>query len=139
MSSEANVQLLKKAYREWSDSKGLNVDYWFDHVIGPHIKFDSIPRGDVAVPFAKAYDDRSELRGYFDGLLADWSMQHYTMTEFVAEGDAVVVLGKCAWTYKKTGKVAETPKVDFWRFKEGKAVEYHEYFDTARVYAATIP
>jgi len=139
MSSEANVQLLKEAYRQWNDSRGASVDYWFDKVIGPQIKFDSIPRGAEPVPFAKRYDDRTELRGYFDGLLADWSMQYYAMNEYVAQGDTVVALGECAWTNKKTKKVAKTPKVDFWRFKDGKAVEFHEYFDTACVYGATIP
>ncbi|WP_247458886.1 hypothetical protein [Bradyrhizobium sp. 153] len=90
MSSEANVQLLKEAYRQWNDSKGQSVDYWFDNVIGPQIKFDSLPRGAEPVPFARRYDDRTELRGYFDGLLADWSMEYYTMNEYVAQGDAVV-------------------------------------------------
>src|SRR3712207_966723 len=113
MSSEANVALLKEAYREWNDSKGLNVDYWFDNVIGPQIKFDSIAQGAEPLPFAKRYDDRAELRGYFDGLLADWSMQYYTVNEYVAQGDTVVARGECAWTNKKTGKVAKTPKVDF--------------------------
>jgi ketosteroid isomerase-like protein len=136
MSSEANVALLKEAYREWNDSKGLNVDYWFDNVIGPQIKFDSIPQGAEPLPFAKRYDDRAELRGYFDGLLADWSMQYYTVNEYVAQGDTVVARGECAWTNKKTGKVAKTPKVDFWRFQDGKAIEYHEFFDTASVVAA---
>ncbi|MDI3565110.1 hypothetical protein [Bradyrhizobium sp. Arg816] len=55
MSSEANVQLLKEAYRRWNDSKGGSVDYWFDSVIGPQIKFDSLPQGARAVPFAKCY------------------------------------------------------------------------------------
>ena len=40
------------------------------------------------------------------------------------------------WTNRKTGKIAETPKVDFWRFRDGKAVEFYEYFDTACVAAA---
>ncbi|MFB6420188.1 MULTISPECIES: nuclear transport factor 2 family protein [Bradyrhizobium] len=136
MSSEANVALLKDAYREWNDSKGLNVDYWFDNVIGPEIKFDSVPRGAEPMPFAKHYDDRAELRSYFADLLADWSMQYFTMNEYVAQGDTVVARGECAWTNKRTGKVAKTPKVDFWKFKDGKAVEYHEFFDTASVVAA---
>ena len=136
MSSEANVQLLKEAYRRWNDSKGGSVDYWFDSVIGPQIKFESLSQGAPALPFANCYDDRAKLRGYFDGLLADWSMRHYTMNEYVAQGDAVFARGSCAWTNKRTGKVAETPKVDFWRFKDGKAIEFYEYFDTALVYGA---
>ena len=63
-------------------------------------------------------------------------MVHYTIDEYVAQGDAVVARGSTAWTNKKTGKPAETPKVDFWRFKDGKAVEFYEYFDYGRVAAA---
>jgi hypothetical protein len=135
MSSEANVQLLKEAYRRWHESKG-GVDYWFDSVIGPRISFGSIQRGAEPMAFATEYHDRAKLREYFDGLLSDWAMEYYTMNEFVAQGDAVVARGICAWTNKRTGKLAETPKLDFWRFKDGKAVEFYEYFDTACVMAA---
>ncbi|WP_441237313.1 nuclear transport factor 2 family protein [Bradyrhizobium sp. 930_D9_N1_4] len=139
MSSEANVELLKKAYREWNDSKGQNVDYWFDNVIGPQIKFGSVPRGAAPLAFATDYDDRTKLRSYFTELLAGWTMQHYTMEEYIAQGDVVVVRGSTAWSNKKTGKTAETPKINFWRFKDGKAVEYYEYFDTACVVVAATP
>jgi ketosteroid isomerase-like protein len=63
-------------------------------------------------------------------------MIYYKVDEFIADGDAVVARGSCAWTNKRTGKRAETPKVDFWRFKDGKAVEFYEYFDTAAAAAA---
>jgi predicted SnoaL-like aldol condensation-catalyzing enzyme len=88
------------------------------------------------VAFATEYNDATKLREYFDGLLSDWAMNHYTINEFVAQGDAVVARGSCAWTNKRTGKVAETPKLDFWRFKDGKAIEFYEYFDTACVMSA---
>jgi hypothetical protein len=56
--------------------------------------------------------------------------------EFIAQGDAVFMRGSTAWRNKRTGRTAETPKVDFWRFRDGKAVEFYEYYDTARVIAA---
>jgi ketosteroid isomerase-like protein len=46
------------------------------------------------------------------------------------------MLGRCAWRYKKTGKVVWTNKADSWRFAGGKAVEFFEYYDTAQVQAA---
>jgi hypothetical protein len=46
------------------------------------------------------------------------------------------MLGSCSWRAKSTGKVVTTPKADSWRFANGKAVEYYEYFDTAQVHAA---
>ena len=73
------------------------------------------------------------MRAYFDGLLSGWTMVHYTMDEYIAQGDAVCARGSTAWINKSTGKKAETPKVDFWRFRDGKAIEFYEYFDTACV------
>ncbi len=63
-------------------------------------------------------------------------MIHYTVDEFVAQGDAVFMRGSCSWRHKRTGRVVDTPKVDFWRFRNGKAVEFYEYYDTVRVVAA---
>ncbi|MFH1345642.1 MAG: hypothetical protein ABIL01_31215 [Pseudomonadota bacterium] len=48
----------------------------------------------------------------------------------------MVARGSTKWINKHTGKRAENPKVDFWRFRGGKAVEFYEYFDTACVAAA---
>src|SRR5262245_17550569 len=136
MGNEAkNVDILKDAYRRWHDSKGGSVDHWMG-LVADDIQFGSLPEGAPAVVFAKRYTNRAALRGYFDGLLADWEMIHYTVNEFVAQDERVFVRGSTAWRHKRTGKDVETPKVDFWRFRDGKAVEFYEYFDTARVIAA---
>ena len=37
---------------------------------------------------------------------------------------------------RASGKVVTTPKADVWRFANGKAVEFYEFFDTAQVVAA---
>ena len=63
-------------------------------------------------------------------------MNYHHMNDFIADGDRVAVIGHCSWTNKRTGKVAESAKVDIWRFRDGKAVEFHEFFDTAAVAAA---
>jgi len=44
-----------------------------------------------------------------------------------------------SWRAKASGKVASTPKADSWRFSDGKAVEFYEYFDTAQVVQAMTP
>ena len=46
-------------------------------------------------------------------------MIHYTVDEFVAQGDAVFMRGSTAWRNRRTGKTVDTPKVDFWRFENG--------------------
>jgi ketosteroid isomerase-like protein len=140
MSNEArNVEILKDAYARWHDSKGGSVDHWMT-VVGENVRFGSLARGAPEMAFATKYDGRHALRGYFDGLLSDWEMIHYTVDEFIAQGDAVFMKGSTAWRHKRTGRIADTPKVDFWRFTDdGKAVEYYEYYDTALVFAAASP
>jgi ketosteroid isomerase-like protein len=101
-----------------------------------NINFGSLAQAPPEMAFAATYSNRQALRGYFDGLLADWEMLHYTVDEFVAQGDTVFMRGSTAWRNKRTGKSVDTPKVDFWRFRDGKAVEFYEYYDTARVIAA---
>ena len=54
----------------------------------------------------------------------------------MAQGDRVVMLGHTSWRAKRTGKVVDTPKADSWRFENGKAVEFYEFYNPAGVTAA---
>ena len=135
MSEADNVAVLKEAYRRWHDSRGGSADY-FMSICAENVKFGSLAQGASAMAFATQYNSRQVLHGYFDGLRADWEMIHYTAEQYVAQGDAVFMRGSCAWRHRRTGKIVDTPKADFWRFENGKAVEFFEYFDTARAFAA---
>jgi uncharacterized protein len=135
MAERENVRLLEKAYARWHETRGGSVDDWMA-LIDDNFQFGSLAQSAPQMAFATSYNSRTALKNYFDGLRAEWEMIHYTMNEFIAEGEVVVVRGNVAWRNKRTGKEVETPKVDFWRFRDGKAVEFYEYFDTARAFAA---
>ena len=136
MSDEtANVAVLKDAYRRWHDSRGGSVDHGMS-ICDENIKFGSLAQGATGVEYLTAYNARDELKKYFNGLLRDWEMIEYRPDEFVAQGDRVVMIGHCSWRAKTSGKVVSTPKADVWRFANGKAVEFYEFFDTAQVVAA---
>jgi uncharacterized protein len=137
MSDEANnVAVLTEAYRRWNDSRGGSVDHWMS-ICAENIAFGSLIQGAAPqVAYMTGYNARDELGRYFEGLARDWEMIEYKVNHLVAQQDRVVMLGHCAWRNKHTGKVVSTPKADSWRFTNGKAVEYYEYFDTAQVHAA---
>lgn len=136
MSQEAqNIELLKDAYKRWHDSKGGSVDHWMS-IVADDIRFGSIARGKSPLGFTQPVNNKEELRGYFDGLLGDFSMVHYTIHNYVADGDLVFVRCTTSWQNKKTAKSFETPKADFWRFRDGKIVEFYEFYDTAQVMAS---
>ena len=133
-----NVEMLKPAYRRWSESKGGSVDEWMK-VCADNIAFGSLAQGEAPkVAYMTTYSNRDALKGYFDGLARDWEMLDWVTGDFIAQGDRVVVLCRCTWRFKKTGKVVSTPKVDVWRMKNGQAVEFFEYYDTAQVHAAVV-
>jgi uncharacterized protein len=79
---------------------------------------------------------REEFGRYFEGLRTDWEMIHYTTDQFVAEGAVVVMRGSTAWRHRKTGREVDTPKADFVTFRDGKIVEFYEFYETAALLAA---
>lgn len=136
MSEESrNVALLEHAYRRWSETKGGSVDDWLA-ICADRMAFGSLAHGAAPTPYLRAYSSRDELKSYFDGIGRDWEMMEYVVENFVAQGDRVVMLGRCAWRHRMTDKVVWTAKADSWRFADGKAVEFFEFYDTAQVLAA---
>jgi uncharacterized protein len=133
MSDETrNVAILTDAYRQWSQSRGTSADHWIA-ICDPNIRFGTLAERLASVSYMAEYRSRDELGAYFSGLTRDWEMLEYRVDHFVAQGDRVVMLGHCSWRAKKSGQVVSTPKCDSWRFTDGKAVEFYEYFDTAQV------
>jgi hypothetical protein len=59
---------------------------------------------DPGLEFTAQCCTRAEVRAYFTGLLADWTMLHYTVDDYICDGDKVAVIGRTAWTNKKNGK-----------------------------------
>jgi len=132
-----NKKILTRAYQRWHESKGGSVSEWME-VVDPGIKFGSLAEGGAHVAFTARVDGREQLKRYFDGLVGGWSMIHFTVAHLIAEGDQVAMVGSTAWRNKATNKTFETPKVDIWRFKYGRAIEFYEYYDTAGLAKATI-
>ena len=136
MSEEArNVEILKQAYGRWRETRGGCADEWLA-ICDDRIAFGSIAHGPAAAPYMTAFQRRDELKEYFEGLSRDWEMMEFEVEHFVAQGERVVMIGRCAWRFRKTDKVVWTPKADSWRFVDGKAVEFFEFYDTAQVMAA---
>jgi ketosteroid isomerase-like protein len=123
---------LRAAYQAWHESKGKSIETWLA-LVAEEIDFRSLADGAAGAPWSKRRRTREEVRHYLTGLTAEFEMIHFTVDRFVSEDDTVVMVGSTAWTCKRTGRKVYTPKVDVWRFKNGLAVEFSEYFDTARL------
>jgi ketosteroid isomerase-like protein len=129
---------LRAAHREWHDTRGQSVATWLA-LMAEDIHLRSVADGAPGMEFSATRKGREAARGYFSALHADWEMIHHTADRFLVDGDHVVVIGSCSWRYRPTGKLVETPIIQHWQFRDGLAVEYFEYYDTAKALAATTP
>ena len=59
-----------------------------------------------------------------------WEDFDATPEEIVGLGDDVVVLGRYTARAKETGKPLDVPFCHVWRFRDGKAVRFHQFVDT---------
>ena len=137
-STSDNVAKLKTAYRQWHDSKGSGVKAWLDLMVDD-VKCYSLAGGGAGAEFTAAIHSKKDFERYFRGLLADWEMIHYTTDDIIAEGDHVAVRGSTGWRNRTTGNIVDTPKADFWTFRGGKIVEFHELYDTAALSPRATP
>jgi ketosteroid isomerase-like protein len=131
MSDETqNVAVLKEAYRLWHETKGRSVDHWMA-LFADAFEFGSIAQSVQSAPYMTMHENKVTLRGYFEGITRDWEMIEFRPEHFVAQGERVVMLGRCSWRARKSGKTVWSPKADAFRFSKGKIVSFFEYFDTA--------
>lgn len=124
---------LKAAYQAWHDTKGKSIDAWVA-LLSNEIDWRSLANGRRGVPWTKTRVGPEDVRGYLLGLTGDMDMEHYTVERYVSQDDTIVMVGSTAWRHRRTGRRIETPKVDVWRFKNGKAIAFHEYYDTADLF-----
>ena len=72
------------------------------------------------------------LDGVFARLGADWDNFSATPEEIVGSGDTVVSFGRNRGTFKKNGASVNAQFVHVFKFRNGKAVRFQQYTDTAQ-------
>ena len=120
---------LGDAYALWSESQGMRSDQWME-LLSDSIEMRSVLTPDLPDDLAAHRRSLAGALEYFQTVARDWEMIHFTVDRFVDGGDDVVMVGRCSWRNRATGRVVDTPKVDVWRFEGGKAVSFLEMFDS---------
>ena len=135
MADQQITDVIKKLYSMWAAGDPQAIPVLMEH-LSDDIKWCSLANGCSGVEFTREGSCKEDVMKYFEGLDADWAMVHFTVDEFVCERDRVVMLGKCCFSNRKTGKRVETPKADTFRVSGGLIVEFNEFYDTAGMLAA---
>jgi len=59
-----------------------------------------------------------------------WDDFAATPEEFLGGGDHVLVLGRYTARAKRTGAALDVPFAHVWKFRDGRAVRFHQFTDT---------
>jgi uncharacterized protein len=133
MSTDGNVALVKKIYELFAKGDIKTLLAQFSGDIRWHTP------GYPNVPYAGDFFGREHVAKFFDGLGKTAEMERFEPQDFIAQGDRVVVLGHYSGRGKKTGRPFSTDWVMVFTVKNGKAVQFHEYFDTQNLGSAFSP
>lgn len=85
------------------------------------------------------YADKSPYRGpqavaegLFQRLGTEWNGFRVNPQQIIDGGETVVVLGRYAGTYKRTGKPLDSQFAHVWTVRNGRVVKFQQYTDTAQ-------
>ena len=120
---------LKSAYDNWRRTKGGNLDEVLN-LFDDQIEMHSVLEPGVKHELARVQTSREDAKEYFRELLDNWEMIDFPTERILGDGDTVVWIGRCHWKNKGDGKEIDTPKIDVWTFRNGKAVRFFEMFDS---------
>jgi ketosteroid isomerase-like protein len=129
LDSDLPLDQLKSAYDNWRRTKGGNLDEVLN-LFDDQIEMHSVLEPGVKHELARVQTSREDTRKYFRELLDNWEMIDFPTEKVLAEGDTMVWIGRCHWKNKQDGKELDTPKIDVWTFRNGKAVRFFEMFDS---------
>lgn len=85
------------------------------------------------LPHGGTYHGIDEVRSnIFDPLDRDW-WEEFTARpdEFIDGGDEIVVLGRYRGTAKESRRTLNVPFVHVWSIRDGRAVRFRQFLDTA--------
>lgn len=121
---------LAAAYQAWGDSRGKTPQHFFA-LMDPAIRLRSILRDELSSnPLGKGFLGKGEVLDYFAAIAESWELLDLETTALVEEGDKVIWVGTVQWRNRKTMRVLDTPKVDAWTHRDGKAIDFIELYDS---------
>ena len=135
MDDNPNVAILRDCYTHWHETRGGSVDKWMG-IAEEEFTLRSMADGRPGAEFTAACGCKDDLGRYLSGLTGGWEMEYYRIDEYIAQGDTVIAIGSTAWTNNATGKRAETLKADVWKFRDGKAISFLEFYDSCALIEA---
>ena len=126
--SEDNVNILRQGYDAFNRAD-------IDTVMGlmdPEIEWQE-PDVEGLPQHGTHHGPQDVANNVFGPIVGNWDNFQAVPDEFLDAGERVVVLGHFEGTGKATGRTLDAPYAHVWTLRDGKAVHFRAYTDTANV------
>jgi uncharacterized protein len=94
------------------------------------------PGNPEEIPFAGRFEGKTGVQRFFDTAFAVIDVLEQKIHSFEASGEKVIVIGYEHMRVKTTGKEYQSNWIHMYTVKDGKAVVFEEFIDTAALVAA---
>ena len=130
MSEQQNVTLIQKLLEAFGRG---DVQTILDHCTND---CEFYCPGPAIIPYTGTKKGRAEIQTYFDALIGTQSNANLSIDQFVAQGDAVVAIGRYTAKINSTGKPIDSPVVLTFQVQDGKIKRHMVIGDTAALAAS---
>lgn len=89
-----------------------------------------------AAPHFGARRGKDGALAFFQAIGGGVQIDEFSVNEVIGAGDSVFALGVDRGRSPKTGRTYTTEFIHRWKIRDGKVVEFHEFFDSAAIAAA---
>ncbi|WP_426956558.1 nuclear transport factor 2 family protein [Muricoccus radiodurans] len=124
-----NVALLQGLYAEYAAGNRAP----FFNAMAEDLTF--ISAGGGGLPWSGTWHGTAGVGTYFSRLDETVQVRSYTVEHVIAQGEWVVALAKLRLAFHGSDREFELEKADFHRLRDGKLVEFREFYDSAFVCA----
>jgi ketosteroid isomerase-like protein len=133
MDSEQNKQLVLHGYAlfQAGDIDGL-LQLFADDI-------DWLGMPTEYVPFSGDYHGKQEVAQFFADMMHAQEAEHFAPQQAIAEADLVMVTGQARWKVRATGRSYDEPWVHIFTVRNGKVLQFRQFYDTAACRDAFMP
>lgn len=125
MNTQDNKQVVIEGYRQYQNGEIQELLNRY------HEDAEWITPESELVPFSGNFHGKSGIAQFFAKLDDAVQTIRFEPTQFIAEGDKVVVTGEASWLAKPTGRKYDTSWVHVFSMRDGKIARFEAFYDTA--------
>ncbi len=132
MSEAQNTQTVKDAYAAFGSGDVHGILALLDE----SVEWEGVKGTEGVLPQSGLRKGKAAVGEFFQLLGSTIDFQVFEPKQFVAQGDAVVALGRYKATVKATKKTIEADWVMVFDFRAGKVARFREFADSAQAIRA---